>query len=159
MKLVVAFLNRLLSTTLGQAIFGVALAKNKRLCAELLWMQYRDQKSRNAWALSRKYHTVAHLKRVIQLDLYHTRRMKQIIAKHGLPRQTLVGLQGCQAACLLIQHADHDPEFQKDCLGLLERAVEANEAPASHLAYLTDRIRVGDGQQLFGTQFHGNLKP
>jgi hypothetical protein len=100
------------------------------------------------------------LKQAIQLDLSHTRLMKPIIAKHGWPGESLVGPTGCQAAWLLIQHADHDPEFQKQCLGLLERAVETNNAPVSCLAYLTDRIRVGDGQpQLFGTQLHGKLHP
>jgi hypothetical protein len=160
MKLVIWFLNKLISTPLGQAIFGVAFARNKRLCAELSWMAYRDQKARNAWAHSRKFRTGDHLKQAIQLDLSHTRRMKQIVAKHGWPGESSVGAMGCQAAWLLIQHADHDPEFQKHCLGLLERAVEANEAPASCLAYLTDRIRVGEGQkQLFGTQLHGSLNP
>jgi Family of unknown function (DUF6624) len=160
MKLMIPVLNKLISTALGQAIFGVALAKNKQLCAELLWMAYRDQKARKAWARSGKYHTVEHLKQAIQLDLSHTRRMKQIIAKHGWPGQTLVGDTGCQAAWLLIQHADHDPEFQKHCLRLLEGALETKEAPASCLAYLIDRIRVGDGQpQLFGTQLHGDLNP
>lgn len=160
MKSMVDFLNKLLSAPLGQAIFGVALAKNKRLCAELLWMAYQDQKARKVWGRSRKYRTVQHLKQGIQLELSHTRRMKQIITKHGWPGESIVGANGCQAAWLLIQHADHDPEFQKQCLGLLEHAVEKNDAPASCLAYLTDRIRVGDGQQqLFGTQLHGRLKP
>lgn len=160
MKLLIDFLNKLISTTLGQAIFGVALAKNKRLCTELTWVAYQDQKARKAWARSRNYRSVEHLEQAIRLDLFHTRRIKQIVAKHGWPGETLVGSTGCQAAWLLVQHADHDPEFQKQCLGLLERAVETSEAPASCLACLTDRIRIGDGgKQIFGTQLHGHLHP
>lgn len=160
MKTLIEILNKLISTPLGQAILGVTFAQNKRLCAELLWMAYRDQKTRQKWARSREYHTLKHLKQAIRLDLSNIRRMQEVIAKHGWPGRTLVGDLGCQAACLLIQHADHDPEFQKQCLGLLERAVETNEAPAYCLAYLTDRVRVGDGrEQIFGTQLHGNFNP
>ena len=153
MNFLVDFLNPLISTLPGPTLFGVAFARNKRLCAELSWMAYRDQKARKAWAHSRKFRTVDHLKRAIQLDLAHTRRMKQLVAKHGWPRESSVGVMGCQAAWLLIQPADHDPDFQKHCLGFLEWAVESNEAPASCLAYPTDRIRVGEGRkQLFGSQ-------
>ena len=36
---------------------------------------------------------------------------------------------------------------------MLERAVHDGDAPASHLAHLTDRVRMNEGRpQLFGTQ-------
>jgi hypothetical protein len=160
MRFLVAFLNKLSSSTVVQAIVGIALAKNKRLCAELLWMAHRDQKARNAWINFMKRHTVQQLEQLIRLDLSNTKRMKGIITKYSWPGTTLVGLAGCQAGWLLVQHADHDRTFQKQCLTLLEKAVENNEAPASLLAYLTDRIRVGDGQpQLFGTQLNSNHDP
>ena len=57
------------------------------------------------------------------------------------------------AAFLLVQHADRDTAFQKKCLPLLQKAAEEGEASKSDMAYLTDRIRVADGQkQLYGTQ-------
>jgi hypothetical protein len=88
-----------------------------------------------------------------QVDYHNTQVMKEIIAEYGWPGETLVGTMGAQAAWLLVQHADHDREFQKQCHHLLETAVKSDEAQAQHLAYLTDRICVGDGvPQIYGTQ-------
>lgn len=158
MKLLAKPLNKLLPFL--QFIIAVGFARNKILCAELLWMAHRDQKARKIWFGESNRHTVENLKRFIQLDLSNTRRMKQIISRYGWPGQSMVGERGCEAAWLLIQHADHDPAFQKQGFFLLERAVENKDAPASLLAYLTDRIRVNEGKlQVYGTQLHANLKP
>jgi hypothetical protein len=59
-------------------------------------------------------------------------------------------------AWLLVQHADHDRAFQRTCLALL-RAQPPEEVDARNIAYLEDRVRVGEGRpQLYGTQFHTN---
>ena len=58
------------------------------------------------------------------------------------------------AAWLLVQHADHDVTFQRECLRLLEAAVRLGEASRQHLAFLTDRALVNQGKcQVYGTQF------
>jgi hypothetical protein len=63
-------------------------------------------------------------------------------------------VEGAHAAWLLAQHADEDIAFQKQSLGLLERAVKAGTASAEDLAYLTDRVLANAGKpQLYGTQF------
>jgi hypothetical protein len=89
--------------------------------------------------------------------------MKEILAQVGWPTKTLVGERASTAAWLLVQHADLDPAFQKQCLPLLEKAVANGEGSAKDLAYLTDRILVADGKpQRYGTQFHtvdGKLVP
>ena len=158
MKLHVRLLDKLLPVL--QSIIAVGLARNKLLCAELLWRAHRDQKVRKAWFESTDSHTVENLKRFMQLDLSNIGRMKQIISRYGWPSQSMVGERGCEAAWLLIQHADHDPAFQKQGFILLERAVEDKDAPASLLAYLTDRIRVNDGRpQVYGTQLRPDLSP
>jgi hypothetical protein len=47
-----------------------------------------------------------------------------------------------------------DPVQQRAFLDALRAAVTQEEAPAAHLAYLEDRVRVNAGQpQLYGTQF------
>ena len=70
------------------------------------------------------------------------------------PGKSLVGRDGALAAWLLVQHADLDREFQKQCLPLLAEAVKKGEAGPDHLAYLTDRVRVADKEkQVYGTQF------
>jgi hypothetical protein len=88
------------------------------------------------------------------VDATNTAHIKAIVQAHGWPGRTLVGDDGAQAAWLLVQHADHDPAFQRACLELLAGAVQANEAGARHHAYLTDRVLLAEGsQQLYGTQF------
>jgi hypothetical protein len=79
--------------------------------------------------------------------------LKGVIAAHGWPGASLVGADGAHAAWLLAQHADADPAFQRQCLGLLTAAVEAGEARMRELAYLTDRVLLAEGQaQVYGTQ-------
>jgi hypothetical protein len=62
-----------------------------------------------------------------------------------------------------VQHADHDREFQRQCLQLLQAAVAAGDSRPIELAYLTDRVRVGEGRpQVYGTQLtlvDGELVP
>jgi hypothetical protein len=81
----------------------------------------------------------------------------------GWPGRRRVGERGAEAAWLLCQHADADVELQRRALSLLQNPVAAREAPARHLAYLTDRVLVAEGRaQRFGTQFHsvgGKLTP
>jgi hypothetical protein len=138
-------LDKFLSTSTGQIIFGSLLTPNKLLCFRLLWMAGSDQRARQGWLQGRSWDC--------QIDHHNTQKMKRIIAQYGWPGESLVGPVGAQAAWLLVQHADHDREFQKQCHGLLELAVKNGEAQAGHLAYLTDRICVGDGvPQVYGTQ-------
>jgi hypothetical protein len=92
---------------------------------------------------------------ITELDAKHTARLKEIIDRHGWPGQRLVGKDGANAAWLLVQHADRDRAFQKRCLTLIEKAVPHGDAEKSHLAYLTDRVLVGEGKkQRYGTQLH-----
>jgi len=52
-----------------------------------------------------------------------------------------------------VQHADHDPAFQRRCLELLEGAAGRGEADPRHVAFLTDRVLIHEGKpQRFGTQ-------
>jgi hypothetical protein len=97
------------------------------------------------------------------VDVKNTLSMKQIIAEVGWPTVSKVGLTASQMAWLLVQHADHDREFQRTCLALM-KAHPAGEVDVQNIAYLEDRVRVGEGrQQLYGTQFHtneqGDLEP
>lgn len=79
--------------------------------------------------------------------------IRRVIAEHGWPGRSDVGDDGAQAAWLLVQHADADPAFQRECLGLLTAAVSRGEAERPHLALLTDRVLVAEGQpQEYGTQ-------
>ena len=98
-----------------------------------------------------------------RVDSANTRWLGSLLAARGWPGQTLVGAEGAQAAWLLAQHADRDPELQQAFLSALREAVAAGEASPAHLAYLEDRVRVNaERPQLYGTQFTregGELAP
>lgn len=93
------------------------------------------------------------------VDDAHRRRLDAIIDQHGWPGKTLVGPDGANAAWLIAQHADLDRAFQKKCLEKIE-AMPRGEVEPRHIAYLTDRILVGEHKpQRFGTQMDGQFKP
>jgi len=85
-------------------------------------------------------------------DHKNTERMKEIIAEIGWPKESEVG-DAASASWLLVQHADKQPAFQKECLALLKVAVEEGEAKGSNYAYLYDRVQLALGKkQLYGSQ-------
>ncbi|MFY0570734.1 DUF6624 domain-containing protein [Archangium lansingense] len=132
----------------------LSAAQKPELRDELLRMADEDQVARRAAGAANFKDTAAN-ERMKAIDVKNTARMKEIIAQEGWPTKTLVSQRGAQAAWLLVQHADLDPAFQKECLVLLEKAVAAGEASGANLAYLTDRVLVAEGKpQRFGTQFH-----
>ena len=54
------------------------------------------------------------VKELTSLDQKHTNRVRKIIDKYGWPGKSLVGKQGAHGAWLLVQHATHDVDFQKN---------------------------------------------
>jgi len=141
-------------------------ALNEGLRKELLQRVKEDQDGRFAMIemLKRakiattdeaKKANVAEAKRLEAIDRQNTARMKEIVAKHGWPGKSLVGVDGANAAWLLVQHADLDKPFQKRCLELMREAFKRKEVSGTDLAYLTDRVLVGQKEkQLYGTQFN-----
>jgi hypothetical protein len=61
----------------------------------------------------------------------------------------MVGADAAQAAWLLVQHADADPQFQASALKLMEPLLEKREALPQNYAYLYERL---NHPQRFGTQ-------
>ena len=123
----------------------------KAIADELMQMSEVDQqmRKRRQWDAS--------------IDVANTRRMKQIVEQIGWPTRSKVGKNASERAWLLVQHADHDRAFQQRCLDLM-KAQAAGEVSPVNMAYLEDRVRVGEGRpQIYGTQFYtdeaGNLGP
>jgi hypothetical protein len=88
------------------------------------------------------------------VDLQNTEAMKRIVASIGWPTTSKVGEEASREASLLVRHADHDPEFQKECL-LLMQAEPESEVTLKDRAFLEDRIRVNLKQgQVYGTQMN-----
>lgn len=90
-----------------------------------------------------------------EVDRRNTERMKKIVEQYGWPTAPMVGSDGARSAWLLVQHADHDVEWQQRCLGLMEANRITGRVHLADIAYLTDRVLVNTGKpQVYGTQFH-----
>jgi hypothetical protein len=85
------------------------------------------------------------------IDAHDMARMREIVKQHGWPVPGLVGVDGTEAAFLLVQHAEHS--FQEEMLPLVEKAYRAGELRGQNYALLKDRVLVGEGKpQIYGTQ-------
>jgi hypothetical protein len=126
------------------------------LAKDILERAKRDQElrlDRSTFARDDVFHEL-----MAALDTENTAYMKQVVIEYGWPTVSLVGEEASHAAWLLIQHADLDPEFQRKCLLLMQRAPK-DEVKQANIAFLVDRLCVTDNKpQEYGTQFH-KLKP
>jgi len=114
----------------------------KAIADEIMKMSEEDQKMRKSgqWDSS--------------IDVANTQRMKEIVEQIGWPTRSKVGKDASERAWLLVRHADHDRAFQKRCLDLM-KVQAAGEVSPGNMAYLEDRVRVGEGRpQYYGTQFY-----
>ena len=102
-------------------------------------------------------------KRMGEVDAKNTARLKDLIVEKGWPGISQVGREGARAAWILAQHADQDPAFQREVLGLMEVALERGDAERALFALLTDRVLLAEGKpQRYGTQLtpeDGTLRP
>lgn len=124
---------------------------NESTRAELLERAKRDQAMRLE-TLKHPFKWDGHLAKT------NAKYLKQLVEQDGWPTISGVGSDAAQAAWLLVQHADHDIEFQERCLTLMQNLPEAEVRP-QNIAALTDRIRINRNlPQLYGTQFQGEGK-
>ena len=88
------------------------------------------------------------------LNKQNAETLKKIVKQCGWPtRKNYNGIVATQA-WLIVQHADHDLEFQKEVIEILKVQVKKGDGGARELAYLTDRVNVSEGKlQTYGTQF------
>ncbi len=91
------------------------------------------------------------LDRMKTIDEQNTLRIKEVVRKTGWPSTAQVGVDGANAAFLLVQHSDL--KTQKEMLPLLEKAFRNGDVPGQNYALLVDRVLVGEGKpQVYGTQ-------
>ncbi|MDP1760509.1 MAG: hypothetical protein Q8L01_03665 [Candidatus Woesebacteria bacterium] len=88
-----------------------------------------------------------------KVDSINTAWLKPIVQQRGWLGLDLVGVDGDDAAFILVQHADRDTAFQVYCLRLLQRAFEIGQTKGQNLAFLKDRVELAAGRsQVYGTQ-------
>lgn len=140
---------------------------DEELRQELLARAEEDQRVRRLVSPPKGQHMVRLPDEVAEewqrVDTENTRWLADLVATRGWPGRTLAGTDGADAAWLLAQHADQEPELQRTFLEALRGAVADGEASTANLAYLEDRVRVAEGRpQRYGTQFtvtDGELRP
>lgn len=128
------------------------LVSDPGLRQELLLMVEQDQAVRQDMTRSGWDHPNPVIAaRMSAIDAQDTARMREIVRQHGWPGPGLVGMDGTEAAFLLVQHAEHS--FQEEMLPLVEKAYRAGELRGQDYALLKDRVLVGEGKpQIYGTQ-------
>jgi hypothetical protein len=79
--------------------------------------------------------------------------LKSVLARIGWFDIGTYGAEASQAAWLIVQHADHDPEWQAAVLADLAPRVARGDMQPNYYAYLVDRVAVNGGRpQVYGTQ-------
>ncbi|MBT8101827.1 MAG: hypothetical protein KJO95_02595 [Gammaproteobacteria bacterium] len=136
---------------------------NEALQTELLAMADRDERVRSELASTGELFD-GYNARMAAVHEQNAKEIARVIEQYGWPGVSLVGNEGMEAACLVLQHAIANPELQRKCLPLLKKAAEIGDVPAVHVAYLEDRICCFEGRpQRYGTQFdwdvNGALSP
>jgi hypothetical protein len=126
--------------------------KNPRLRQELLQRVKEDQAIRNELIAKGVEHPdKAILARMETIDAANAKRVRAIVRKYGWPSPELVGMDGAEAAFMLVQHADLP--LQKQMLPLVEKAYRSGGLSGQSYALLLDRVLVGEGKpQVYGTQ-------
>jgi len=132
----------------------VTLIHDLALRRELLEMKRVDQDVRNE--LIRKGADSPDPEaesRMAAIDARNIKRVQEIVG-HGWPGADRVGIDGAEAAWLLVQHAPH--AIQEELFPLVEAAYHDGALSGQSYALLLDRIRVGDGKpQVYGSQAKG----
>ncbi|WP_340065357.1 DUF6624 domain-containing protein [Ascidiimonas aurantiaca] len=88
----------------------------------------------------------------------HQILLKEIFDKHGFVGFDLAGEEGSQNFWLMVQHSDHNPDFQKEVLKQMKIEVDKGNAKPSNYGFLVDRVNLNTGKaQIYGTQVTYNF--
>ncbi|MEP6897211.1 MAG: DUF6624 domain-containing protein [Rhodanobacter sp.] len=136
---------------------AVAKPTDPVLRQQLLEMARADQAARDAWIkadLKTAGGTDPAVKQLTRVDAANLKKLKPLIERQGFPSPARVGIDGVNAAFILVQHADRDPLFQMRVLPQLEASYQHGLISGQDLAMLTDRTLRAQGKpQRYGTQF------
>jgi len=87
------------------------------------------------------------------------KRIKEIFDQHGFVGFDLAGKEGSHNFWLIVQHSDHDIEFQKEVLEKMKIEVNKGNAGPGSYGLLVDRVKINTGQkQVYGTQVTYNME-
>lgn len=143
---------------LGGKQVSQAVPNNKGVWLKLRAMVKIDQDLRLRLIESMKANKMADFevleKQLRWIDRENTGQLQQIVRTYGWPTKSLVGKEGASNAFLIVQHADLNPKFQRQCLDLMTPLLHLDEVNKRDYAYLTDRVLLAEGKkQIYGSQF------
>lgn len=79
--------------------------------------------------------------------------LKNYFEEYGYPTINHNGKKISHTFWLLVQHCDHDIDFQKSVLKAMKSELKNNNVAKVDYAYLYDRVQINNGKkQLYGTQ-------
>ncbi|MDQ2639823.1 MAG: hypothetical protein M3Y79_04500 [Pseudomonadota bacterium] len=88
--------------------------------------------------------------RMNNVDAQTELHLAEILREHGWPGLDVVGLDGSNAASVMLQHAGR--ELQRQAMPLVEAGFRARTVSGPNYAMLVDRVRLSEGRpQLYGT--------
>ena len=91
--------------------------------------------------------------RTEEVDVEHADELKAYLDDNPWPCRETIGPVADDAAFLLVQHADHDSDFQRRVLEELEKLADEQRTDTENFALLYDRVAVNqDEPQRYGTQ-------
>lgn len=86
-------------------------------------------------------------------------RVEEIFDEHGFVGYDLAGKEGSGHFWLIVQHSDHNPEFQQTVLDKMKIEVEKQNADPTTYGLLVDRVKLNTGKkQVYGTQVDYNVQ-
>ena len=103
--------------------------------------------------------------RMEAVHIANATRLRELIARHGWPGESIAGKDGAEAAWLVVQHAIGEPEFQREMLHLIQACAAAKRVPLARcLSGRSNCNAPGGRPQLYGTQWiddprDGRLRP
>src|SRR5207249_12259611 len=112
---------------------------NRQVFDELLPLKQRDTDMRSRLLQEGKLYG-DYAPEMQQVHRENAKRLDEIIAKHGWPGVSLVGLEGCRAAWLIAQHSICTPDLQGKFLALLAKPAADAEARKRQVASFTNGI-------------------
>jgi len=123
------------------------------LRAQLLAMRDQDQRARGLDAHAAHTDHVEVATNLAEIDAALTAQLKQIVETVGWPTIRRVGIDGSDAAMLVLTHT-RDHAWQQSLLPKLESLADAQQIDPSALAMVIDKELVAEGKlQRYGTQF------
>ncbi|HWS85358.1 MAG TPA: DUF6624 domain-containing protein [Pyrinomonadaceae bacterium] len=126
--------------------------KNEELRREILRMVKEDQAVR-AFQFEGRGPTEAEARAVKERDEATTKRLSEILDRHGFPGVEMVGVGGTRAFITMLVHSP-SVELMRRALPHVERAARRGEIPPDDFAMLADDVLGHEGKsQLYGTNF------